>query len=71
MSPDKMEQMNRQYAGKRVQVDARRPELTRFAGLSGRVVAVNQNGRALVQFDGPDPAWYDIHPEFLKMEPSP
>ena len=46
MSPDKMEQMNRQYAGKRVQVDARRPELTRFAGLSGRVVAVNQNGRA-------------------------
>jgi hypothetical protein len=71
MSPERMEQMKRQYAGKRVLADARRPELTRFAGMSGRVVTVNHNGRALVQFDGPDPSWYDIHPEFLKMEPSP
>ncbi len=71
MSPEKMEQLNRQYAGKRVQVDARRPELTRFAGRAGRVVTVNHNGRTLVQFDGPDPSWYDIHPEFLKLEPSP
>jgi hypothetical protein len=71
MSPEKTEQMNRQYAGKRVQVDARRPELSRFAGQIGRVVAINQNGRALVQFDGSDPNWYDIHPEFIKLEPSP
>ena len=71
MSPEKMEQMKRQYAGKRVQVDARRPELTRFAGQIGRVAAVNYNGRALVQFEGPDPSWYDIHPEFIKLEPSP
>ena len=71
MSPERMEQIKRQYAGKRVQADARRPELTRFAGRQGRVVTVNQNGRALVQFDGPDPGWYDIHPEFLKLEPSP
>ena len=45
MSPERMEQFNRQYAGKRVQVDARRPELTRFAGRQGRVVTVNQNGQ--------------------------
>ena len=71
MMPEEVEQLRRQYAGKRVLVDARRPELSRLAGLSGRVVTINANGRALVQFEGPDPSWHDIAPEFLKLEESP
>ena len=71
MAPMEVERLNRQYAGKRVTVNARRPELTRFADMPGRVVAVNFNGQALVEFDGPNPARYDIAPEFLRLEPSP
>jgi hypothetical protein len=71
MTPIEVERLKRQYAGKRVMVDARRPELTRFAGMPARVVAVNHNGQALVVFDGPDDSRYDIAPEFLRMEPSP
>ena len=71
MSPEDIEHLKQQYAGKRVVVDARRPELARLANVPGRVVTINCNGRALVQFDGPDPGWHDIDPEFLKLEPSP
>jgi hypothetical protein len=71
MSPMDMERLKRQYAGKRVAVDARRPELIRLTGLPGRVVTVTWNGCALVQFDGPDTSWHDIDPAFLKLEPSP
>ena len=71
MSPNDLEKLNQQYAGKRVLVDARRPELARLADVHGRVVAINLNGRALVQFEGPDRGWYDIDPDFLKLEPSP
>ena len=39
-----------------------------MADLRGRVIAVNCNGRALVQFEGPDPGWYEIEPEYLKIE---
>jgi hypothetical protein len=35
-----------------------RPELSRFEGKVGRIVTVNQNGRAVVDFA--DGAWYDI-----------
>ena len=68
MTPERMEQWKRQYNGKRVVVDARRPELARFAGIPGRVVTINYNGMALVQFDGPDPSWHDLDPEFLQPE---
>jgi hypothetical protein len=71
MTPMEIQRLKRQYAGKRVTVDARRPELTRFAGMAGRVTAINFNGQALVEFDGPDPSRYDIAPEFLRLEPSP
>jgi hypothetical protein len=71
MSPEDLEKLQRQYAGRRVLVDARRPELARLANVPGRVVTVNGNGQALVQFDGPDLGWHDIDPEFLKLEPSP
>jgi hypothetical protein len=69
MSPEELEPLKQQYAGRRVLVDAHRPELARWANLPGRVVAINQNGRALVQFDGPDPGWHDVALECLKMEP--
>jgi hypothetical protein len=71
MIPMDIQRLKRQYEGKRVTVDAQRPELTRFAGLTGTVVAVNFNGQALVEFDGPDNSRYDIAPEFLKVEISP
>jgi hypothetical protein len=69
MTPMDIQRLKRQYEGKRVTVDAQRPELTRFAGMWGRVVAVNFNGQALVEFEGPDNSRYDIAPEFLKLEP--
>lgn len=70
MSPGEIEELTQRYVGKRVVVDARRPELIRFAQSSGRVVAINQNGYALVEFKGVDPSWHDIAPEFLRMESS-
>jgi hypothetical protein len=70
MSPEEVERLKRQYAGRRVLVDARRPELARLANIPGRVVTINHNGRALVQFEGPDAGWHDIDPESLKLEPS-
>jgi len=71
MSASRNEDLNRlqtSYVGRRVTVDATRPELSRWASQVGRVVAVNCNGRALVQFDGPDLAWHDIALEFLKLQ---
>ena len=41
-----------------VKVNEGRPELKRFAGIVGRVVTVNYNGRALIDFQ--DGGWYDI-----------
>jgi DNA-binding Lrp family transcriptional regulator len=41
-----------------VTVNENRPELKRFSGVVGRVVTVNYNGRAIVDFQ--DGAWYDI-----------
>ncbi len=54
----KYEELRRQWTDKFVEVNADRPELKRFAGLVGRVVTVNRNGKALVDFA--DGAWYDI-----------
>ncbi|MCE5266758.1 MAG: hypothetical protein LLG00_02595 [Planctomycetaceae bacterium] len=71
MTPERIEQLKRQYTGKRLTVDGGRPELSRFADRPGRVVTVNHSGRTLVQFDGSDRSWYDIHPDFIKLEPSP
>lgn len=53
-----------------VEVNANRPELKRFAGVVGRVVTVNRNKKALVDFQ--DGGWYDItaSSEFLhKLDP--
>ena len=68
---DHRSRLKQQYVGKRVVVDAHRPELARLADMPGRVIAINHNDFALVQFEGPDPSWHDIAPQFLKLEPSP
>jgi hypothetical protein len=70
MSAAELEKLKQQYVGQRVLVDARRPELARLADVPGRVVTINCNGHALVQFEGADQGWHDIDPEFLKLEPS-
>lgn len=70
VSPDEVDRLRQQYAGTRVLVDARRPELARLANVPGQVVTINGNGRALVQFEGPASGWLDIDPDFLKPEPS-
>jgi hypothetical protein len=71
MEAEEIERLKRQYAGRRVRVDARRPELARWANVHGRIVTITHNAQALVQFDGADQGRHDIDPEFLKLEPSP
>jgi len=71
MSPEELDGLKQQYAGQRVTVDARRPELARWANVPARVVTINCSGRALIQFEGPDLGWHDIDPEYLKLEPLP
>src|SRR5262249_23292095 len=59
MDPEaKNEALRREWADQYVEVNAQRPELARFAGLVGRVITVNWNGKALVDFA--DGGWYDI-----------
>lgn len=69
-TPLDIERLKQQFAGRRVTVEAERPELTRLAGVPGRVVAINGNGRALVEFEGYGASRYDIDPEFLNLEPT-
>lgn len=58
-----------EYTDKYVEADGSVPVLARFAGMVGRVVTVNENGLALVDFkDGP---WYDISLDHLKVVPKP
>ncbi len=52
------EQIRRDWVDQYVQVNADRPELKRFAGLVGRVITVNRNHKAIIDFA--DGAWYDI-----------
>jgi hypothetical protein len=54
----KQEALRREWTDQFVEVSPDRPELKRFAGLVGRVVTVNWNGKALVDFQ--DGGWYDI-----------
>jgi hypothetical protein len=52
------EQLKRDWTDQFVEVNPERTELMRFAGIVGRVVTVNQNNKALVDFQ--DGGWYDI-----------
>jgi hypothetical protein len=50
--------LRKQWIDQFVKINEGRPELQRFAGIVGRVVTVNYNGRAIVDFQ--DGGWYDI-----------
>ena len=61
--------LKHEWTDQLVEVNAERPELSRFKGIVGRVVTINWNNRALVDFQ--DGGWYDIAPEFLvKLDPA-
>jgi hypothetical protein len=75
------EAAKQEWTDQYVEVDASRPELARFAGRVGRVVTVNCNLRALVEFAtgekdpklgwvSEDGGWYDVGIEHLrKLDP--
>jgi hypothetical protein len=67
MAPDRIDALKRQFTGKSVLVDARRPELVRWRELPGTIKTINQSGRALVQFDGPDRGWHDLDLAWLQV----
>jgi hypothetical protein len=50
--------LKREWTDQFVEVNPDRPELKRFVGLVGRVITVNHNNKALVDFQ--DGGWYDI-----------
>lgn len=54
----KQDDVRKQWIEQYVKVNESRPELKRFAGVVGRVVTVNYNGKAIVDFQ--DGGWYDI-----------
>jgi hypothetical protein len=63
------ERLGREWTDQYVTVSPDRPELKRFAGTVGRVVTVNWNNKAVVDFQ--DGGWYDISPDSLsKLDPA-
>jgi hypothetical protein len=67
----KQDELRKHWLDQYVKVNENRPELKRFAGIVGRVVTVNYNGKALVDFQ--DGGWYDIpaSADFLvKLDPA-
>jgi hypothetical protein len=52
------ERLRREWTDAYVEVNPERPELRRFQGIVGRVVTVNYNNKAVVDFQ--DGGWYDI-----------
>ena len=71
VSPATYEQLKREWTDQYVLVKPERPELKRFAGIVGRIVTVNWNGKAVIDFQ--DGGWYDISAsgEYLtKLDPA-
>jgi hypothetical protein len=64
LEEEKNEVKKEEWTDQFVEVDTTRPELKRFAGAVGRVITVNCNNKALVDFA--DGAWYDITTDYLK-----
>ena len=54
----KQDDLRKHWIDQYVKVNEDKPELTRFAGIVGRVITVNYNGKAIVDFQ--DGGWYDI-----------
>jgi hypothetical protein len=71
MTSQQHDTLKRQYAGKQVVADPQRPEVARWAGVPGVIKAINFNGRALVQFDGPDLGWHDLDLAALRLAGTP
>lgn len=57
------DELKQEWTDQFVHVVADRPELKRFAGIVGRVVTVNWNNKAIVDFQ--DGGWVDISPSCL------
>ena len=57
-SPEQIEQLRAEWTDQFVRVNLDRPELRRFKETVGRVVTVNWNGKALIDFQ--DGGWYDV-----------
>jgi hypothetical protein len=65
------ESLKREWTDQYVLVNPERPELKRFAGIVGRVVTVNHNNKAVIDFQ--DGGWYDITASGLyltKLDPN-
>jgi hypothetical protein len=65
------DELKREWTDQYIQVNPDRPELKRFVGVVGRVVTVNWNNKAVIDFQ--DGGWYDItaSSEYLtKMDPA-
>jgi hypothetical protein len=60
MLPEQIAELSRRYRGRRVTLDPRQSEPAGLVGVAGQIKAINFNGLALVQFDGPDQGWHDI-----------
>jgi hypothetical protein len=54
----KQDELRKHWMDQFVKVNETRPELKRFAGIVGRVITVNYNGKAIIDFQ--DGGWYDI-----------
>jgi hypothetical protein len=70
-SEAQIDALKREWTDQYVAVKPDRPDLRRFANIVGRVVTVNFNGKAVVDFQ--DGGWYDIPaaPDFLeKLDPA-
>jgi hypothetical protein len=61
------EELKGRWTDKFITVNAARPELRRFKDIIGRVVTVNWNNKAVIDFQ--DGGWYDItaSEEFLTI----
>ena len=56
--PARIEALRAEWTDQYVRANPARPELKRFGDIVGRVVTVNFNGKAIVDFQ--DGGWYDI-----------
>lgn len=67
----RVDELRAEWIDQYVLVKPGRPELQRFNGIVGRVVTVNYNGKALIDFQ--DGGWYDITPSaecLTKVDPA-
>ena len=69
-SEARVEELKREWIDQFITVNPERPELRRFANILGRVVTVNWNGKAVIDFQ--DGGWYDITAsnEYLNKVPA-